>query len=58
MLMKLTPVINFTNILHAHFSYKILVPKITKVKQNKKADRFSFVIFGAKILAEKARVKR
>ena len=29
-LMKLTAVVNFINILHAHFSYKILVPKISK----------------------------
>jgi len=51
MLVKLTPVVNFINVLRAHFLYKILAPK------NYKAKRFSFVIFGAKIWAKKALVK-
>jgi hypothetical protein len=50
-------VVNFINVLPARFSYDILAPKITKLKQNCKAERFSFVIFGAKISAKKAGIK-
>jgi hypothetical protein len=33
-MLKLTIGVNFINILHAHFSYKILAPKVTKLKHS------------------------
>jgi hypothetical protein len=46
MSMKLTPGVNFINVLCACFSYKILAPKITKLC-------FGFDILAPKILYEK-----
>jgi len=45
-LVKLTPAVNFINVLCARFLYKILAPKNSSPKH-------SFVILGAKILYEK-----
>jgi len=50
MFVKLDPGVNFINVLCTRFSYKILVPKITKLC-------FLFEIFGAKILYKNACVK-
>jgi len=50
---KSTLVVNFIKVLRTSFSYEILAQKITKLKQNCKAEHFSFVIFGTKISAKK-----
>jgi len=45
------PGVNFINVLRAQFSYKILVPKITKLKH------LTLRLFGERILAKNARLK-
>jgi hypothetical protein len=51
MLMKLTPRVNFINVLHAGFSYKSKLSSFSLVT-------FCFVIFADKILYEKGALKK